>query len=101
MKDIKYKGYVISKTHNGTYRITKDDGSDKHTHLQNLNPCYKLIDNVVAKKTPKRCGFYFITSHIRLSDDETYINRLKDYIEVKKQKGKKQNYFNPHRKNFG
>lgn len=98
MERIKYKGYFIDKTESG-YRVSKSTDTNIHTHLHNLNPSYKLIDNVISKKIPRRCGVYYLESHARLSDDENYIQKIRDYIEVKKNKTH-QNYFNPHKKQF-
>ena len=94
-----YKGFYIDKTTTG-YRICRQDNTKIHTHLHNLNPSYKLIDNVVARKMPRRCSCYYLESHCRLSSDETYIRKIKEYIEVKQNKGIRQRYFNPHKKKF-
>ena len=75
MERIKYKGYFIDKTEHG-WRICKEDDIDIHTHLRNLNPSYKLIDNVINHKIPRRCGLYYIQSHIRLADNEEYKQKL-------------------------
>lgn len=96
---ITYKNFYIDKTTNG-YRISRCDDTDMHTHLQNLNPCYKLIDNVIMKRIPRRCGVYYLESHCRLSDDKEYIRKIREYIEVKQNKTK-QFYFNPHKKSCG
>lgn len=93
MERICYKGYFIDKTHTG-YRISKQFIPALHTHLKNLSPCYTLIDNVVKKKIPRRCGLYYLESHIRLSEDVEYKRKLQDYYNVKVNKGKKQNYIN-------
>lgn len=98
MEQIKYKGFFIDRTETG-YRISKQSDTSIHTHLRNLNPSYKLIDNVVNKRIPTRCGLYYLESHIRLADDK-YKQKLKDYYKLKLNKGKKQNYFNPHKKRF-
>lgn len=98
MERIDYKGYYIDKTKNG-YRISKSTDTSIHTHLKNLNPSYKLIDDVVNKVIPRRCGVYYLESHARISDDEDYIRKIKDYIKVKQIKTH-QNYFNPHKKKF-
>lgn len=42
---IEYKGFYIDKTENG-YRICRQKDTEKHTHLSNLNPSYRLIDNM-------------------------------------------------------
>ena len=44
MERISYKGHFIDKTENG-YRICKEYDTSIHSHLKNLNPSYKLIDN--------------------------------------------------------
>lgn len=97
---IAYKGFYIDKTEHG-YRICKITDPKIHTHLKNLQPAYKLIDNVIIKWIPRRCGPYYLESHIRLSDDEEYIAKLKNYIFVKQNKRKKQYYFCPSRKRTG
>ena len=93
MERILYKGYFIDRTENG-YRISKQYDTSIHTHLKNLNPSYKLIDNVTNHKIPTRCGLYYLESHIRLADNEEYKKKLQDYYDVKVNKGKKQDYFN-------
>lgn len=99
MKRINYKGFFIDRTKTG-YRISKVSDSSIHTHLHNKNPCFKLIDNVINKHIQKRCGLYYLQSHIRLAYDLDYKRKLQNYYEVKLNKGKKQNYYNPHMKRF-
>lgn len=98
-KRIKYKGFFIDKTENG-YRICRDNDTNKHAHLKNLKPSYRLIDNVLSNKIPTRCGCYYLESHIRLSYDEDYIRKISEYINVKKNKTK-QTYYNPGMKHSG
>lgn len=98
MERIAYKDFYIDKTAHG-YRICRSTDTSIHTHLKNLQPAYKLIDNVVAKIMPRRCGIFYLQSHIRLSTDEDYIRKLNDYIKVKQNK-EKQYYYNPHKKKF-
>lgn len=98
MERIEYKGYFIDKTEHG-WRICKEDNTDIHTHLRNLVPSYKLIDNVVLKKIPKICGNYYLESHARLSTDEKYIQKVTELLEVRKNKTR-QFYYNPHKKSF-
>ena len=99
MERIEYKGYFIDRTEYG-YRICKENDTEIHTHLRNLTPSYKLIDNVVGHKIPTRCGLYYIQSRIRLASNEEYRQRLQDYYNVKLNKGKKQDYYNPSKKKF-
>ena len=100
MERIVYKDYFIDKTKTG-FRVSKCDCLEKHSHLKNLKPCYKLIDNVINERIPRRCGFYYLESHARISNDEEYIRKVREYITVKQNKGKKQDYFNPSRKKSG
>ena len=99
MERILYKGHFIDKTEHG-YRICKEYDTSIHSHLKNINPSYKLIDNVVNHKIPTRCGLYYIMSHIRLADDDDYKRKLQDYYDIKLNKGKKQTFYNPHKKKF-
>lgn len=99
MERIKYKGFFIDRTNSG-YRVSKRSDSSIHTHLRNKNPCFKLIDNLIGKRIPTKCGLYYLQSHIRLTDDETYKNKLQDYYDVKVNKENKQTYYNPHKKRF-
>lgn len=94
----KYRGYRIESTENG-FRITLDDGSDRHTHLKSKHFCKKLIDYVVDRKVPKKVGNYVLESCIRLSDDENYIQKISELLEVRTSKTK-QFYYNPHKKSF-
>ena len=77
---IEYKGFYIDKTENG-FRICRKEDTEKHTHLSNLNPSYRLIDNVLSNKIPTRCGCYYLESHARLSYDEDYIRKIREYIK--------------------
>lgn len=94
-----YKGFYIDKTTTG-YRICRPEDTKIHTHLNSISASYKLIDNVIANKIPRRCSCYYLESHCRLSDDDTYIRKIKEFIEVKQNKGRKQDYYNPHKKKF-
>lgn len=94
----KYRGYRIESTENG-FRITLDDGSDKHTHIRSKNFCKKLIDYVVDKKVPTRVSNYVLESCKRLSTDENYIRKITELLEVRKNKTR-QFYYNPHKKSF-
>ncbi len=100
MEYIIYNGFIISQINNGSFRVTRNDNSGKHSHLRNLNPCYKLIDNVNNHRIPTRCGLYYLESHIRLANDEKYKRKLQKYYEVKNNKGKRQSYYNTYKKKF-
>lgn len=99
MKRIMYKGFCIDKTKTG-YRISRQSDSSIHTHLRNLSPSYKMIENIVRERIPKRCALYYIQPHIRLADDGEYRRKLQNYYNVKVNKGEKQAYYNPSKKRF-
>lgn len=94
----KYRGYRIEQTENG-FRITLDDGSDRHTHIKSKGFCKKLIDYVADKKVPTRVSSYVLESCRRLSEDENYTKKLTELLEVRKNKTR-QFYYNPHKKSF-
>ena len=94
----KYRGYRIETTENG-FRITRDDGSDRHTHLKSKRFCKELIDYVVDEKIPKKVSNYILISCIRLSTNENYMQKISELLEARKSKTK-QFYYNPSKKYF-
>lgn len=92
-----YKGFEISKTKTG-FRVTRLGREDNHTHLSSKSGCYNAVDYVLSGKIPKRTGSYYLTSLVRLSDNTDYQNKINKLIEVRANKGMKQNYFNPIKK---
>ena len=96
--NIDYNDFVIDKTTDG-YRVTRiDNDKDQHTHLKSLSACNLVIHNVINKKIPKNLSNYYLTSLIRMSDDEKYSYKIQELIETRKSKGIKQKYYNPHKK---
>ena len=89
-----YKGFEIARCGDGL-RVTRlNDDRDLHTHLQSLNACYSVIDDVLDEKLPyKRCNWYLI-SLIRLSTNEEYKRKIQEVIDTRKKKGKKDKYYN-------
>ena len=53
---------------------------------------------VIRKKIPKSTHGYYLTSLIRLSEDDGYINKIKELMESRVQKGKKDKYYNSRNK---
>ena len=94
----KYRGYKIEQTEHG-FRITLDDGSDRHTHISSKHFCKKLIDYVADKKVPTRVSPYILESCIRLSTNKDYIQKVSELLDVKRSKSR-QFYYNPHKKYF-
>ena len=64
-----------------------------HTHLKSFDMAKTIISNVMQKKKPKTSNVYLMRSHMRVSNDDKYINYIQDLIEVKKSK-QKQDYCN-------
>ena len=92
MERIYYKGFYIDATKTG-YRISREDDISKHTHIRNLKASYRLINDVLKHKIPKRCGNYFLESHARISNNEKYIKEIRDFIQLRKRK-KQEKYYN-------
>ena len=65
-----------------------------HTHVRTLNTAKKIIYYVKHKIVPRAFSEYLLTSLIRLTDDQGYIEEIESLIEVRRQKGKKLRYVN-------
>lgn len=73
---------------------TKKAFEEGHTHLKHFNAAKKAIDLVISKKIPKSTNVYYLTSLIRLTSDEKYVEKIQELIETREQKGKKEKYYN-------
>ena len=80
------EGYIVYNT--------KKSFQEGHTHLKHFEAAKTAIDLVLNKKVPKSTDGYYLTSLIRLSDDESYINKITELIDAREQKGKKEKYYN-------
>ena len=78
--------YIV---HNAQYEF-----KEKHSHVHNFQIAKKLIHCVKHRIIPRSFNFYLLTSLTRISDDEDYIAKVESLIEVRKRKGKKQQYCN-------
>lgn len=77
-------------------RITRIDvDCDLHTHCKSKHIAETIINNVCSEKIPLHSHSRTLESMKRLSDNEKYIKKIEEILEVRKQNGKKQNYFNP------
>ena len=77
-------------------RITRTDiDGDLHTHIHSKKLAETIINNVCSEKIPLHSHSRTLESMKRLSDNEKYIRKINEILEVRKQKGRKQNYFNP------
>lgn len=65
-----------------------------HSHLKSIKAGKDAITFVMAGKIPKNCRNYYLITLQRLSTDETYINKIQELMDVRKQKGKTLSYRN-------
>ena len=85
--------FIILKVHSGkkvgyiAYN-TRKEWKDGHTHLDSFDMAKTIISNVIKHKKPKTNNMYLLKSHIRLCEDEDYINFIEELISSKKSKGK-------------
>ena len=89
------KDFKINKC-DDCIRITRTDvDGDLHTHIHSKKLAETIINNVCSEKIPLHSHSRTLESMKRLSDNEKYIRKINEILEVRKQKGRKQNYFNP------
>ena len=84
------EGYIVYNA--------KKSFQEGHTHLKHFEAAKTAIDLVIRKKIPKSTHGYYLTSLIRLSEDDCYINKIKELMESRAQKGKKDKYYNSRNK---
>lgn len=80
--------------HNYIVHNAQFDFKEKHSHVHSFHQGKKLIHCVKKKTIPRSFNFYLLTSLIRISGDEAYIQKVQSLIDVRKQKGKKLSYCN-------
>lgn len=77
-------------------RITRTDiEGDLHTHCKSKRLAETIINNVCSEKIPLHSHSRTLVSMKRLSNNEKYITKINELLEVREQKGRKQTYFNP------
>lgn len=57
---------------------TKKSFKNGHTHVHKYDICMIMIKLISNKKIPKNRSKYFIESLIRISDDEEYVDKIKN-----------------------
>ena len=94
--------FRIDRLKDGTFRVTRTDiYGDYHTHMKSNQLAKTVIHNVCYGKIPLNSRNYTLISMYRLSDNEKYRSKIQEILETRKQKGKKNNYYNPSRKHSG
>ena len=77
-------------------RITRlDIDGDLHTHCKSKRLAETIINNVCSEKIPLHSHSRTLESMKRLSNNDKYIRKIDELLNVRKQKGKKQPYVNP------
>ena len=77
-------------------RITRIDvDGDLHTHIHSKKLAETIINNVCSEKIPLHSHSRTLESMLRLSNNDKYIKKIKEILEVREQKGRKQIYHNP------
>lgn len=96
------KDFEIKRIQDGTFRVTRTDiDGDYHTHMKSKQLAKTVINNVCTGKIPLNSQNYTLISMYRLSGDKKYRNKIKEILDARKQKGKKDNYYNPSRYKSG
>lgn len=96
------KDFKIDKLKDGTFRVTRTDISgDCHTHMKSKQLAKTVIHNVCYGKIPLNSRDYTLISMYRLSNDEKYRSKIQKILDTRKQKGKKDYYYNPSRYKSG
>ena len=87
------QNYIILKVKSGkkigyiAYN-TRKEWEEGHTHLESFNMAKTIIDNVIKHKKPKTKNLYLLQSHIRLTDDPSYVKFINELVDAKKNKRK-------------
>ena len=87
------QNYIILKVKSGkkigyiAYN-TRKEWEEGHTHLESFNMAKTIIDNVIKHKKPKTKNLYLLQSHIRLTDDPSYVTFINELVDAKKNKRK-------------
>lgn len=87
------QNYIILKVKSGkkigyiAYN-TRKEWEEGHTHLESFNMAKTIIDNVIKHKKPKTKNLYLLQSHIRLTDDPSYVKFINELIDAKKNRRK-------------
>lgn len=96
------KDFEIKRIQDGTFRVTRTDiDGDYHTHMKSKQLAKTVINNVCTGKIPLNSRNYTLISMYRLSNDEKYCEKIQKILDTRKQKGKKDYYYNPCRKRSG
>ena len=80
------KGFIVYNT--------KKDWENGHSHLRSFKAAKTAISLVQKGKLPRSRGFYYLTTLQRIATDEKYIACIEQLKTTRRQKGRKQVYYN-------
>lgn len=96
------KDFKIDRLQDGSFRVTRTDiYGDYHTHMKSKQLAKTVIHNVCYGKIPLNSRDYTLISMYRLSDSKEYRDKIQKILDTRKQKGKKDNYYNHSRYKSG
>lgn len=96
------KDFKIERIQDGSFRVTRTDiDGDYHTHMLSKRLAKTVIHNVCYGKIPLNSRNYTLISMYRLSNNKEYREKIQEILDTRKQKGKKNDYYNPNRKRSG
>ena len=96
------KDFKTERIQDGTFRVTRTDiKGDYHIHMLSKRLAKTVIHNVCYDKIPLNSRDYTLISMYRLSNDEKYRDKIHEILNTRRQKGKKDYYYNPGRKHSG
>ena len=58
-----------------------------HTHIKNFNTAKYLVDLAIHNSMPYNLSLYLLTSLTRITEDDTYKQKIRDLIANKKNRG--------------
>ena len=71
----------IKKSHFNGFIVYNPKNFKQHTHIQKLGVTFVVKRNVERKLLPKTNSVWLLESHIRVSDDENYIDMIQAKID--------------------
>ena len=77
------KGYIVQNTNK--------DFSTGHSHMNNFNACKNVINYCIHRKIPKRTSNYYLETLRRVSNDNSYRDKLEVLIDARECKSR--NYY--------
>ena len=96
------KDFKIEKIKDGSFRVTRTDiDGDYHTHMLSKRLAKTVIHNLCYNKIPLNSRNYTLISMYRLSGEKKECEKIQKILDTRKQKGKKDYYYNPGRKRSG